>query len=140
MEKKHDIEFFDHTADIGFRLQRPSKRELFRDAALAMFHIIEPDTNYRDLVDYEITIENDDLEELMVNWLSDLNFYFQIEGYVPLNIRLIFAEHGLTALIQGYAVNRSVHNSEIEIKAVTYHKIYVKQEADMWKMQIIFDI
>ncbi len=136
----HEIEFFDHTADIGFRLQRPSKKELFRDAALAMFHVIEPDTRYRSLVDYEITVESQDLEELMVNWLSELNFYFQIEGYVPLNIRLTFAANGLTALIQGYVVNHAVHNSEVEIKAVTYHKIYVKQVDGLWKAQVIFDI
>ncbi|MBN1559854.1 archease [candidate division KSB1 bacterium] len=140
MKEMHDIEFFDHTADIGIRLQRSSKKELFRDAAFAMFHIIEPETKYRDLVNYEITVDGQDLEELMVNWLSDLNFYFQIEGYVPLNIRLTLAANGLTAQIQGYALNRSVHNSQVEIKAVTYHKIYVRQEDGAWKTQVIFDI
>ncbi|MBN1465159.1 archease [candidate division KSB1 bacterium] len=140
MKKMHDIEFFDHTADIGFRLQRPSQKELFRDAAFAMFHIIEPDTDYHDLVNYEIAADGHDLEELMVNWLSELNFTFQTQGYVPLNIRLTFAAQSLTAVIQGYAVNRTVRNSQVEIKAVTYHRIYVRQEAGVWTTQVIFDI
>ena len=69
----NDIEYFDHTADVGFRLVRPAKEDLYRDAVFGMFDIIAPTKEYRKTVDYEITVTGKDLEELMVNWLSEFN-------------------------------------------------------------------
>lgn len=135
-----NIEYFDHTADVGIRLQRSSREALFRDAAFGMFYIIAPNNDFQAQTDYEISVENDDPETVMVNWLSELNYYFQVEGYVPVNMDIHFDDSGLHAKITGDIADPSVHNIETEIKAVTYHKIYVKQKNDAWQAQIIFDI
>ncbi|MBN1480162.1 archease [candidate division KSB1 bacterium] len=134
------IEFFDHTADIGIRLTRPTPEELFRDAAFAMFDLIAPNNKFRPVINYTITVQGVNLEELMVNWLSEINFYFQVNGYVPVNIALVVNSTCLTAKIQGDIIDRSVHNVEIEIKAITFHKIDVRQADDKWKAQVVFDI
>jgi len=135
-----DIEFFDHTADVGIRLTRPSLETLFEDAALAMFHIIAPNNEFYFNVDYEINIESNNREELLVNWLSELNFCFQVKGYVPVTFDLVLFENGLSAVVHGDVFDPSQHNVEIEIKAVTYHKMYLLQQKDHWSAQIIFDI
>ena len=135
-----NIEYFDHTADVGIRLQRSSREALFRDAAFGMFYIIAPNNDFQAQTDYEISVENDDPETVMVNWLSELNYYFQVEGYVPVNMDIHFDDSELHAKITGDIADPSVHNIETEIKAVTYHKIYVKQKNDAWQAQIIFDI
>lgn len=135
-----DIEFFDHTADVGFRLARPSLEELFRDAAFGMFDIVAPGNVFQNLVDYEIAVRADELEELLVNWLSELNFYFQVKGYVPVAISVELQENRLSAKIQGSLIDLAIHQVAIEIKAVTFHKIYVRQENNLWHAQVIFDI
>jgi len=113
---------------------------LFRDTAFGMFHIIAPDNDFHARVRYETDLESDDLEELMVNWLSELNFYFQVKHYVPVKITLSFRQSGLTARISADIVDRSIHNIQTEIKAVTFHKIMVNHEKGLWKAQVIFDI
>ena len=135
-----NIEIFEHTADVGIRLKRPSREELFHDAAMGMFYIIAPENKFLPHIEYSITVVGADDEELMVNWLSELNFYFQTVLYVPVEIKLEVFDHRLDAHIYGDVIDQTTHNVEIEIKAVTYHKIYVRREHDLWAAQIIFDI
>ena len=120
-----NIEIFEHTADVGIRLSRSTREELFQDAALAMFHIIAPENAFRSRIKYSVTVDGADDEELMVNWLSDLNYYFQTEQYVPVEIKLDMIQDKLNADIKGDIVNRNKHNIETEIKAVTYHNLQV---------------
>ncbi len=135
-----NIEIFEHTADIGIRLTRSTQEELFRDAAIGMFQIIAPGNIFQPQIEYTVTVDGADNEELMVNWLSDLNFYVQTKQWVPVEIELEIENHRLVAHIKGDVLNPSVHNVEIEIKAVTYHHIKVKQNKNAWQAQIIFDI
>lgn len=136
----NNIEILEHTADVGIRLSRSTREALFRDAAFGMFHIIAPKNIFQPKIEYSVTVDGADDEELMVNWLSDLNFYFQTEQYVPFEITLDIAEYKLVAHIKGDIVDRNIYNVEVEIKAVTYHKIFVSQKNGLWNAQVIFDI
>ncbi len=138
--KMQNIEIFEHTADVGIRLSRPTREALFRDAALGMCHIIAPGNVFRTPVDYTVEVTGADDEELMVNWLSELNFYLQTKQYVPVEMTLKMSDTQLAARISGDVLDRNLHNVEIEIKAVTFHKIIVEQKNGQWRAQIIFDI
>jgi SHS2 domain-containing protein len=135
-----NIDIFEHTADVGLRLERPSREQLFRDAAMGMFYIIAPDNLFEPTIEFTVTVDGADDEELMVSWLSELNFYFQTKQYVPVEMDIDIIDNHLVAQIKCDKVDRQRHNIEIEIKAVTFHKIYVKPEKDMWTAQVIFDI
>lgn len=135
-----NIDIFEHTADVGIRLSRRTREVLFRDAALGMFHIIAPDNVFQTHLDYTVKVTGADNDELLVNWLSELNFYFQTEQYVPVEMDIDMTAHQLDARVKGERVDHNKHNVEIEIKAVTYHKIFVKQEDGLWQAQVIFDI
>lgn len=134
-----NIEIFEHTADTGIRLSRPTRETLFRDSAFGMFHIIAPGNIFHPKIEYSVAVDGADDEELMVNWLSELNFYFQTEQYVPVEINIQFDKDKVIAHIKGDVLKQSIHTVETEIKAVTYHKIYVKQN-NKWHTQVIFDI
>ena len=135
-----DFEIFEHTADIGLRLARPTLAGLYRDATFAFFQIIAPGTEFRPVVQRLIKVHGDDAEQLLVNWLSELNVIYQTEQFAPAKIDVSIKIDVLEATVWGGIVDPQKHNIEIEIKAVTYHKIYVKREADLWRAQIILDI
>ncbi len=136
----NEIEIFEHTADIGIRLARPTLNLLFRDAAFGMFHIIAPGNEFRPLIRKDIVVEADDREQLLVAWLSELNFLFQTELFIPAEIKVDVAGIEVRAVAMGETVDRGRHNVEIEIKAVTFHKIYVVQKSGQWQARVIFDI
>ena len=136
----NNVDFFEHTADVGFRLQRPTRELLFADAARAMLGLIAPDSQFSAEISKSVSAQGDDDEQLFVNWLSELNVIFQTELFVPVEFESIeMMPDSITAQVKGGRVNPEKHNIELEIKAVTYHKLYVKQE-DEWKAQVIFDI
>lgn len=83
----------------------------------------------------------DDLEQLLVNWLSELNFLFQTEPFLLAEV-ISMQIDGLSVRAEIAGESRALREHEIgtEIKAVTYHKIYVRQTADGWEAQVIFDI
>ena len=136
----NEFEIFEHTADIGLRLVRPTLAELFRDAAFGMFQVMAPDNHFQPREQKLIVLRAGDLEELLVNWLSELNFYFQTEQFVPAEIDMQVEGKMLRAEVRGEFFDPAVHVVEIEIKAVTFYKIAVKREQAGWRAQVIFDI
>ena len=136
-----NVTFLDHTADTGILVQADSLESLFSTAANAMFHIICPRKSQNQNEEYTISMTAPDTEQLLVNWLSELNFLFQTEQFLLSDIPEIEIENlSLKARICGEKINSGVHDIEVEIKAVTYHKLYIKKEDNNWKARIIFDI
>lgn len=141
MTDQHHIEEFDHTADIGFRIVSPSLAALLIRAAQFMFNIICPKCRINARLRKDIIVEADDYEQLLVNWLSELNYYFQTEQFLFAAIEKIqVQDYQLRATILGERIDPERHAIRIEIKAVTFHKIYVHQVPAGWAAQVIFDI
>jgi SHS2 domain-containing protein len=136
----NDFEIFDHTADVGIRLHRNTREELFRDAALAMFSIMAPENAFEARLTQKVRVEGDDDEQLMVNWLSELNFLFQTRQFVPVEIFVEMSVNALQATVKGDTVDPQKHIIATEIKAITYHCLEVEKDPNGWKAQILFDI
>ena len=139
--EKSNIQFLEHTADIGIKIKAPSLEQLFILAAEGMFEIIIPDRKVNSVEQIFINVDAMDIEELIINWLSELNFLFQTRQFLPAEfMTLKIKENTLSATVAGEQLDPVRHPVEIEIKAVTFHKLYVRQENDVWTAQIIFDI
>ncbi|OGC00619.1 hypothetical protein A2V82_01825 [candidate division KSB1 bacterium RBG_16_48_16] len=141
MSLDHKVRFIDHTGDIGIQLEADSPEEIFELSAQTMFEIICPSAKARPLRQYRIDIKEDDLEQLWVSWLSHLNVLFQTEQFLLAAIDSIKIENNsLQAVVNGDCVDPVKHRVELEIKAVTYHKMYIRHDNNRWRAQVIFDI
>jgi len=135
------FEVIDHTGDIGIRLRAPGLVELFKRAALAMFDIICPAGRDYGSEKRTLSVAAADTEELLVNWLSELNFLFQTEGFLLVEIPYMTIEaNELRARIVGEFMDRRRHEIHADIKAVTFHAIEVGKSDRGWYAQVIFDI
>jgi len=131
----------DHTADVGYRLFAPSLAELFAVAGRALFDAITELDLIQLQFERQIEIEADDVEALLVAWLAELNFYcltefvlfgeFKIESISPTSVR---------ATLKGEKIDPARHVIHTEIKAVTYHELYVRPVENGWEAQVIFDV
>ena len=92
-----NIEIIDHTADIGIRLSRATLADLFRDAAFGMFRIIAPESQFQPKIERQVVGQGDDNEQLLVAWLSELNFLFKNELLAPAEINLKISNRVLVA-------------------------------------------
>ncbi len=142
MEKDEIYEIFDHTADVGIIVRGKTLEELFQKTAYGMFDIMV----YAERIDpvgrYKINIESPTLEDLLVDWLSELLYVFSVEFVVmnKFDIR-IWKENGeykLSGVGWGEPYIREKHGIKVEIKAVTYHELKIDLKKGYAK--VLFDI
>jgi SHS2 domain-containing protein len=139
MKKKY--EFINHTADVGIKVWGESLKSLFENTAYSMFDILTELDKVKVKESLGVEIEGKRTDELLADWLRNLLYKFNGEGYLlrEFNIEEI-SKKGLKAKVRGEKLNLSRHTLKTEIKAVTYHGLEVKKTGQGWEAQVIFDV
>ncbi len=139
MAKKY--EFIEHSGDLGLRAYGSSRKDVFANAAKALFEVLVVAETIEQRLEKVVHVEADALDELMVSWLSELLFLFDSEGLLlnKFDIKSI-EDHKLEAIVRGETLDLERHEIKTEIKAVTYHKLYVKKVNTTWESQVILDL
>jgi SHS2 domain-containing protein len=137
------FEVFEHTADVGLRVEAASLEGLFVQAAQGVFALVveNPDAiEARQSVAFDLAAEN--LEGLFVDWLRELIYRFETEHLLLREFNLRFSDENrrLHAECRGERADWSRHLPDNELKAVTYHGLRVEQTASGWEAEVIFDI
>jgi SHS2 domain-containing protein len=135
------FEIFDHTADIGIIAYGADIKQVFSNAALALFSLItEPESVEQTLYrDFEISSE--DRETLLVEWLNELIYLFDAEQLVFSRFDIKdLTENQLQATCYGEYFKPGKHKAKMGIKAATYHMLKLEKDNDGYKARIIFDI
>lgn len=136
-------EIIDHTADIGIRVEAPTKEELFVAAAEATFDLlISSKRAFIPSIDVPLVVEAPALDQLFVRWLQELLFIFERRRLVLMKFWIDrMGETTLEGRAKGLPFDSTRHAQKLDIKAVTYHQLQVGQDASgRWRAQVIFDI
>ncbi len=132
---------FDHTADLGIEVYGKDQRELFVNAARALFDLITDLDKIEAKTSLTLNIEAVDREDLLVSWLRELLYFHQSEGYLLNDFVLQdLEEQSLRATVKGEVYETNRHELLREIKAVTYHQLKITQEKEGWVARMVFDI
>ena len=138
---------FDHTADVGLEVRAESLEDLLATAARATFDQMLED--WPDRVDAQQEVRavsqpglEGDLGELLVVWLQELLYRFDTERLVPLRYEFLSAGPREVRADVGFGrFEDGRHRTRLEVKAVTYHELQVRREADgMWSARFILDV
>jgi SHS2 domain-containing protein len=92
-------------------------------------------------VEREVTIQSSDREALLVDWLNELLYLFDVD-------RIIFSRFDITELSQnslkarayGEKMDISRHKLKTSVKAATYHMLRVDEGKNGVEVQFILDI
>ncbi len=138
MDKKFEI--LDHTADTGIIAYGDDLKEAFENAALGMFSLITDLTEIENDQTRKIDINSPDRDGLLVSWLNELIYLFDVENIIFSKFDIIHLdENALSAIGYGEKVDLSRHEIRIGIKAATYHMLKIDKN-DLFRVQVIFDI
>jgi SHS2 domain-containing protein len=138
-----NYKYFDHTADIGVEVTGRTPKELFVNAAEALFDVmIESKTGEETAKRHKkMTVEGADAADLLINFLRELLYLFNGEKFITVSCEIIqFASKELQARLTGESFNPKKHLIKNEIKAVTYSGAKVEKLKDCWRARIIFDV
>ncbi len=134
-------ETFDHTADVGIRVFGRTVEEVFVNAAYALFDQWTDLRKVRKQISQEISVQGADREDLLIRWLGELLFLGESRGFLfkEFMVRSLDST-SLKAVARGEIFDPSRHRFRTEIKAVTYHRVEVKEVDGKWEARIIFDV
>jgi SHS2 domain-containing protein len=105
----------------------------------------------------EWLVEGETIEELLVGQLQEIVYRLDSEGMVFSEFRIRLAAPQLSlqlspqlspqpspqllqCLAHGEPLDREKHRFKTEVKAVTYHRLFVGEEKGYWVARVIFDV
>jgi len=134
------FEVVEHTADVGLVAHGRSLEELFANAARGMMHFLIDPAAVRPAERRVRAVEGGDREGLLVNWLNDLLLLLNADGFVPADFEVNeLSDTRLRADVSGEPVDPQRHRFHLDVKAATYHQLYVRKN-EIWEARVIFDV
>jgi protein archease len=131
----------EHTADIGFEAFGATRQDVFRNAARALMHLMVDLDTIAPREGKPLGAEASDMPSLLVNWLSEILYLFDAEGWLFRDFQFdALTERGLTAVARGEKFDRRKHQVKLLVKAVTYHQLDLMETAEGWRAQVYVDI
>ncbi|MGO8789659.1 MAG: archease [Terriglobia bacterium] len=131
----------EHTADVGFEAFGTTREEAFANAARALIYLIVELEAIETREEVSVQVEGSDPESVLVNWLSELLYLHDAEGWLFRDFEIQrLDDHSLSAVARGEKFQRSRHQAKLLVKAITYHQLLLEHTAGGWRAQVYVDI
>ena len=126
----------EHTADWELEVWGPDIAALLDEAARAMYRLMGLELDDGPRQRRRLELEADDREQLLVEFLVELLYLAESERLAFDRLDLEVAEGRLRADLEGARVRAQAK----EIKAVTYHRLAVRDTERGLETRIVFDV
>lgn len=127
----------EHKADLALRIYGADLRELFANAAYAMFSQLADVARVKAAVHQHVEVEGSDDESLLVNWLNELLYLHETEGQV-------YSEFDIQELtptcLKATLFGAEARDVQMIIKAATYHNLAIRQTKSGYQATVVFDV
>src|SRR5574341_2097060 len=135
------FEVFAVTADKGVRAWGKDLPEVFANAARGMWSLmVEPGKAQRREM-LPVTLEATDRETLLVAWLNELLYLYEVEGFVAADFAVRdVTDTRLEAGVWGERADWTRHPLVGHVKAATYHLLHVRPTNGGWEAQVVVDV
>ena len=138
---KEPFEILDHTADIGIIAYGTDAKELFSNAALALFSLFVDLESIQEKSHLDLEVCSEDRESLIVDWLNELIYCFDAKHILFNRFDIeSLTDNALKATCYGEDLDPNKHKIKTGIKAATYHQLSLDTDDNGYKAQIILDI
>jgi SHS2 domain-containing protein len=135
------FEVLDHTADIGIIAYGTDISQVFANAAAGMASLIVDLDEIGDHIHRDIELKSYDDENLLVEWLNELLYIFDVEHLLFKRIEVHeLHDSNIKARCFGDKIDFQRHRIKREVKAATYHMLTLGKDRNIYSAQIIFDI
>lgn len=132
---------FEHTADLGIRVEAPSLEQAFAEAGRGLFTVIAGDLGQiRTTTVESFEVAGTDLTWLLFDWAGELHAAFELRRMLFADFDVAIGAAGLRATARGERYDPSRHRLAHEIKAITQHELDLHETAVGWEATLIVDI
>jgi SHS2 domain-containing protein len=128
----------DHTAELELRVEAASEEGVFREALAALGELLREHSpgDAGEPARHALSASAPDRATLLAEWLSELAFLAETRGFVPERVESLSLEgQELDAVVTG------VHAAPPHlIKAVTYHRLELREHDGDWHARVVLDV
>ena len=138
-------EYLYHIADAKFKAYGSTLEEAYENAALAMFNVMIDTSGLPVCESRDIEIVSPDIKGLLVEWLCELLYLFEVDMIIFSEFKVISIEKtndgfSLKGKASGEPIDLSRHNFDTQVKAVTFHDLQVDEdETGRFCVQVVVD-
>ena len=133
-------EFLPHTADIRIKAYGKSLEEAFINSAYAVTDITTDHHKIANVVEKEFTIESENWESLLYDFLEQFLILIDSEGFLLHEINsLVIKGNKLSVKFIGDTISDK-YETHTHVKAITYQEMSILEEKDGFVIKFIVDI
>ena len=138
---KPSFEILEHPADIGVRVFGRTFADLFVNAGHGLVAIALEPQDAEPAERIVLTARGSDREDLLVNWLSEILFFMDAEGWIFRDFRIQkIADKVIEGEGLGERRDPARYPHSVAVKAVTYHQLSVRKTGEGWEAVVYLDI
>ena len=135
------FEYFDVAADIGVHAWGPDLAACFRQCGLGVFNLIVPLAAVRPEEPREVSAQGDTPEALLVNWVNELLYLHDVEGFVACDVgRPEIDRNRIHVTLTGEPVDPRRHPRGTVVKAATFHHLALDHRPGRVSVRLIVDV
>jgi SHS2 domain-containing protein len=131
--------WLNHTGEAELEIEAASEEDVFREAAAALRELLVEGGDGEPAgvpLTREVAVDAADRPALLAEWLAELAFLAETEGFVPTRVETLELEgEQLRATVTGRR-GRPPHL----VKAVTYHELSLARQATGWRATVVLDV
>ena len=136
--------FLDHMTDAVIEAYGTTLEEVFENAAKALCNTMIDLKTVRPKREIKFSAKGDDLHSLLFDWLDKVMLLLVADGIAMSEFSVKIKKHDNSYLLEGITRGEPLqldrHNYKVEIKAVTYHEMEIKQEKDIITTRFLLDL
>jgi SHS2 domain-containing protein len=127
--------YAEHVGEIELELDGPTQADLYAEALAAFRALVDGSTAHGPTFQREVALPDAEPPVLLADWLNELVFLAEVEGFVPERVERLELGEGLRATLVG------VHGRPRHIvKAATLHDLELARRGEVWRARVVLDI
>jgi len=129
----------EHTADVLMHVCGATRKELFEEAARALFSVMFPSCSEGEAT-IHFTLTDEEGEQMLHEFLSEILFYAEVECVALWRAEVTFTSTGLSAELFGEPYQREKHAGGTEVKGVSLSGMNITRTDEGWCTLVLFDV
>jgi len=135
------FQVIDHTADVGIIAYGTDMKQVFSNAAFALFSLITQPETIEEELQRKLELVAEHKDSLLVEWLNELIYLFDAEHLLFRRFDIdSLTSNKLEATCYGERFNPLRHKLKLGVKAATYHMLKLDKRSKVYRAQVLFDI
>ncbi len=131
----------DHPADLAIDATGADLREAFAEAARGLTAVVADAAHASVREERTLALAGADLQHLLVQWLSEILYWFDAQRFIGCSFLVdSLTPTALTARVGGEPFDPLRHPPRVDVKAVTYHQIAVRESPAGASVHVVLDI